>query len=346
MNNIRNIVLLLIISLALTGCTGNKAELPQAKTEAENSSVIVVEKSVIEDYYETSGTVKAKISSNIASKILARVEAVNVEEGESVGKGQLLVILDSRDIQAEVRSAEAAYNEAEKNQNIALEEKNLAETTYERYENIYEEKALTKQELDEAAAKRNIARLNCKRSIETMNRAKAALDEAGSILSYSRIYSPISGIVTGRNIDIGDTAAPGQVLLTVKDVSNLEIVSEIDESYINKVKKGYPVRINGDFDAEISELIVSIDPVSRTFKIKIHLSDTELNDGQYVKVALPVGKRETIMIPAAVVVKKGQLEGVYDSENRFTLIKTGKAQGDMLEVVSGLEAGDKIKWTK
>lgn len=334
-------IIFLIPIIMLSGC-GNKPESQQTPVKADEQKITIVKKSVIDDYYETSGTVKAKTSADIAGKILARVDAVNIEEGDSVQKGQLLVVMDNNDIQAKVRSAEAAYSEAEKNQKIAYESKILAETTYERYKNIYEEKALTGQELDEASAKRNIARFECKRAIETMNRAKAALDEAKTLLSYSKIYAPISGIVTAKNIDTGDTAAPGQVLLTIKDTSLLEIVSEIDESYIKQVTKGTPVKINNDFDAVVSEAIASVDPVTRAFKIKINLTDTDLKDGQYVTVAVPVGKRETIVISASAVVTKGQLEGVYDAGGKFKLIKTGKAQGNMVEVLSGLEEGDTI----
>lgn len=342
----KKILLLILLSLSLTGCTTKKPEMNDSSHSIQPENIIKVQQSVINDYYEASGTVKAKNSANIAGKILARVESVNIDEGDSVQKGQLLVVLDNTDIMAKTRSAEAAYNEAVKNKEIAQQTKSLAQTTYERYKNIYTEKALTKQELDEATARKNIAQLNCKLAVESMNRAKAALDEAKSVLAYSRIYAPISGIVTSKNIDVGDTAAPGQVLLTVKDINNLEIVSEVDETYINKVSKGDVVKLNNEAEAEISEVISSVDPVTRAFKIKIQLTDTELNDGQYVRISVPVGKRETIMIPKAAVVKKGQLEGVYGPDNKFKLIKTGKAQGDMVEVLSGLEAGEELLWNE
>ncbi len=341
-------LLFLISMIILTGC-GRKTENPEKPANIEGQNIIVVKKSVIDDYYETSGLVKAQTISNIASKILARVDAVNVEEGDPVKKGQLLVVMDNNDILAKVRSAEAAYNEAVKNRKIAKEEKKLAETTYERYKNIYEEKALTGQELDEATARRNIAGLTCKKALESMNRAKAVLDEAKTVLGYSKLYAPISGIVTDKNIDTGDTAAPGQILLTVKDINNLEIVSEVDESYIDTVKKASPIKILAEstgkkIDALISEVVNSVDTVSRSFKIKVKLAGSGLNDGQYVTVAIPVGKRENIMIPVSAVVKKGQLEGVYSADKRFKLIKTGKTHDDMIEVLSGLENGEEILW--
>jgi len=336
------LLLLLIFTLCLTGCSSKKTDLQDSAYEKQDKNIIKAEKSIIGDYYETSGSVKAINSSNIASRILAGVNMVVVEDGDSVQKGDLLVVLDNNDILAKAQSAEAAYNEAVRNREIAEAEKNLAEITYKRYKNIYEARALTKQELDEAAAKYNIAWFNHKRAIETENRAKASLDEAGFVLGYSKIYAPISGIVTDKNIDAGDTASPGQVLLTIKDVNNLEIISEVDESYLDMVKKGDMVKIDNKFDAEISDVVSSVDPISRTFKIRIKLAEPGFKDGQYVKVAIPVGQREAIMIPVSAVVKKGQLEGVYDAEGKFRLIKTGRRQGDMIEVLSGLEAGDSV----
>lgn len=343
---------LLIIGLlftlpALTGCGKNTHEATAPQVKIDQTKLITVQKSVIDDYYETSGEVKAKTTSKVASKIMARVESVNFNEGDTVQKGQLLVILDNNDILAQTQSTEAAYNEAIKNRNISEENKKLSQITYQRYKNIYEEKALTKQELDEASAKRNIAELEAKRAAETVNRTKAYLNEARSVLSYSKIYAPISGIITEKNIDVGDTASPGQVLLVIKDISSLEIESDIDESYINNVKKGTPVKIlienhDNEFNAKISEVVSSIDTASRTFKIKIFTEKSNLNDGQYVKIAIPTGKREAIVIPKTAVVKKGQLEGVYTADATFRLIKTGKSVNNMVEVLSGLEAGDKI----
>lgn len=340
-------ILSLIFVLGLTGCTGKDSDKPESSAKADKKEIITVEKTVVDDHYETSGVVRTKVSSNIAAKILARVEAVNVDEGDSAQKGQLLVLLDDNDIQAKLRSAEAAYNEAVKNKKITEENKNLAEITYDRYKKIYEEKAITKQELDEVTAKRNIARLECKRAIESANRAKGAYDEARSVLSYTKIYAPISGIVTSKNIDTGDTASPGQIILTIKDTDNLQVVSEIDESYLDQLNTGTPVKIVTEnketvIEEQVSEVVSSVDTRSRSFKIKINLTDSGLSDGQYVTVAVPVGKRETMLVPRTAVVRKGQLEGVYDANNNFRLIKTGKTYGEEVEVLSGLEPGDKI----
>jgi len=341
------VILSIITIFTLTGCTSDKAQKAEIQANTENKNIITIEKTVIDDYYETSAVVKAKTSSNVASKILARVESVNFEEGDTVQKGQLLVELDDNDISAKLESAIAAYNEASKNQNIAFENKKLAEITYERYKNIYEERAITKQELDEVTAKKNIAELECKRAVETMNRTKATLNEAQSVVGYARLYAPISGIITSKTVDMGDTATPGQVLFIIKDLSSLQVAGEVDESYLDKVSIGSPVKIFPEdsktgIDKEISEVVSSVNSASRSFKIKIDLTSSSFKDGQYVKIAIPVGKRETILVPETAIVKKGQLEGVYFADKTFRLIKTGKSYGEMVEVVSGLEAGERV----
>ena len=332
----------------LSGCGEKSPEGASEQNTIETANVYKVQKQQVPDFYETSGTVKAKNSAEVASKLMARVVSVNFKEGDFVKKGQLLVKLEDSDIIAGLNSAQASYNEAHNALGIAEQNKNLSAVTYQRYKNIYEQKALTKQELDEVATKKNIAVLEYNRAIDNINKTSAYVAEAKTNLSYAHITAPISGIISNKFVDVGDMATPGQRLFTIKS-PNLEISSQVDESLINLVKKGETVEVsvpNSDktFSSVITEVVNSIDEDSRTFQIKTTVQNGDLRDGQYVKVFIPKGQKETVLVNSSAIVAKGQLEGVYilnpQNEVSFRLAKTGKSFNGKTEILSGLEDGD------
>jgi multidrug efflux pump subunit AcrA (membrane-fusion protein) len=97
---------------------------------------------------------------------------------------------------------------------------------------------------------------------------------------------------------------------------------------------------------QISEIVPAVDPMSRTFLIKIDIKGESLRTGLYGRVLVPEGKRETILVPKESVIEKGQLVGVYAVDDKgiitYRLIKTGKTYNEKVEVLSGLSDGDRI----
>ena len=343
----KKIIISLIILSALTvGCTSKKetsSEVPQV-TGVE---VKTVNKSPIDDFYETSATVKSKTSSVISSMTMGKVTSLRVKEGDSVRAGQLLLTIDSRDTAQKAIGAQAEVSGALKGAEEANQNRQLTNKTYERYEKLYKEKVLTKQEFDQISTQKQVAELEYQKAMQGVNQARAGLGEVGVYQSYSRVTAPISGIVVEKNIDLGSMATPGQPLLTIETPSNLELVTDINESMINKIKIGTPVYLESDgkeVKSKITSVIPKIDPMTRTFKIKIAL--VGLNSGSYAKVKIPVAKKEAIAVPQNAVVQKGQLTGVYTVDEKniisYRLIRTGKTLGNDVEVLSGLNTGDKV----
>jgi RND family efflux transporter MFP subunit len=206
---------------------------------------------------------------------------------------------------------------------------------------------MTKQEFDTILTKKNVADIEYERAMHGVKRAKAGLGEVNVYRSYSQLVAPISGVVVQKNIDEGSTALAGQPLLVIENQSGLEIEANINESLKNKVKTGQKVILEADdktVESTIFKIVPKIDPTTRTFKAKIALKG--LTSGQYVKVKIPVGEKNAILIPKASVVEKGQLSGVYAVDNNnvisYRLIKAGKIYGDKFEVLSGLTSGEKI----
>jgi RND family efflux transporter MFP subunit len=330
------VVILLVI---LSGC-GDKVAPGKVQVKRQTITgvtVTVIQPSKIADEYETSGTVKAGISSIVASRIMGTVTAVYVRAGDSVNAGQLLATIDDRDATQKVRAAEQALKAAGQN-------KAMADLTYRRYKKLHDEKALSRQEIDQIETQKKAADAG-------YEQAAAGLEEAQIWRGFSRITAPASGLVADKRIDPGSMAIPGMPLFTIESGGNFLLESAVDESLSGKLTTGmeadiYIESLNLSTKGKISEIVPAVDPSTRTFLVKIALPDKRLRSGLFAKVRLPKGERETLIVPRRAIVEKGQLTGLYavndDGVVTYRLVRTGKVYGNSLEILSGLNAGERI----
>lgn len=346
-------LLLCCLAILAAGCKG---KIKEGKVEVQRPvikdvKVSEVKMSTVQDYHETSGTVKAQNVAVISSRMMGEVTALNVKEGDFVKTGQTLLAVDDRDIAEKIKAAEAGYKEALKGLEAAKQNRALVDITYQRYKKLHDEKALSQQELDQIETQKRVADIEYERAQEMVNRAKAGLSEAKVYHGFTRVTAPFSGIVTEKKIEKGSMAVPGSPLLTIEDTSSYRIDVNLDERFSGLVKRGMPVDVIIDSlgletKATVSEVVPAIDPMSRTFLAKINLKASGLRSGLYAKVRIPAGGRETILIPAKAVVEKGQLTGVYTVDDKgvisFRPVRTGKSYGENIEVLSGLNQGEKV----
>lgn len=348
------VFLLIFVSsiLITTGCTKHSENIEHPIIS--DVQVETVSKKPVESFYTTSATVKAKINSVVASMLTGKVTSIAVQEGDYVKKGQLLLTIDARDLSQKASGASAGIRAAQMAASSAAQNAKMADRTYQRYKNLYDEKVITKQEFDQYTTQKNVAALEYQRAQAGVQQARAGLSEVQVFQSYARVTAPVSGIVTQRNIDLGSTAIQGQPIITIEaedknDKGGLksEIVASIDESYLSKVKEGQEATLeigNKIFKRKITKVVKYIDPMTRTFKAKVDISG--LTGGQFAKINIHVSKKDAITVPKTAIVQKGELTGVYavDTENviSYRLIRAGKTHGDNVEVLSGLSDGDKI----
>lgn len=293
--------------------------------------------SPVDDYYVTSGTVRAKETSMISSRIMGTVVSVRIKEGDHVKTGQLLLTLDDRDAMQKMLAAEQGLEAARQNSV-------LAGITYQRNKILYDEKALSGQEIDQIETQKKIAETE-------FQRMKASLEEARIFHGFTRIVSPVTGRITEKKIEVGSMAIPGAPLLIVENDSGFNIETYIDESLSGKLKTGIHVDVNIDaigltVKGRIIEIVPAIDQISRTFRIKIAVEAPQLKSGLYARVMLPLGKKEILLVPHKSLKEKGQLTGVYTVNTSgviaYTLVRTGKLFGDNVEVLSGINAGESV----
>lgn len=340
--------------IILSGC-GDKIKPGEHKIERPLVEGVVVEKLIpveVTEFYEVSGTVRAINTSIIAAKVMGDVKDIKVKVSDNIRKGDVLLVINSPDIEARVEAAQEALGEANKGLKIAEENKGLMEKTFERFRKLYEGKAVTEQEFDEIKTKSQVAVLEYELSQKSLKRAEASLNEALAFKSYTIIKSPVNGIVAEKKIDRGSMTAPGMPLLIIEEpVYRVEV--SVDEGMISHINMGMPVEIfidalNVKTTGKVGEIVRRIDPGTRTFKVKINLKGSikSLRGGFYSTVRIPVGKNPKLFINENSVVTRGELKGIYtvNEEGVITmrLVKSGKKKNGMMEILSGLTEGDRI----
>ena len=246
-----------------------------------------------------------------------------VAPGQNVKAGELLVQLDAREVQAQLDSATAVRQQAESDLKRATD--------------LIQQKILSQSEFDSAQSKFRVA--------------DAAAAQAQTLLGYTRIVAPFAGVITRKDADVGDLAAPGKALLEMEDARDLRLEADVPEAVISRIALGdkLSVRVSGvtnDLEGVVSEIAPSADPNSRTFLVKLDLPPTPgLRAGQFGRVAVPVGETSALRVPATAVLQRGEMEIVFVMVNghaQLRLVKTGKRVGDEVELVSGVDAGEPV----
>ena len=169
--------------------------------------------SQVDEYYDTSGTVAAKTISVVASRVMGSVTSIQAKEGDRVNAGRVLLTIDDSDVTQRVKAANEGYKEAEKGLEAAKENRNLADITDQRYKKLFDEKALTGQELDQIETQQRVAEIDYQRAQSSVERARAGLNEAKVYHGFTRITSPVNGVVTEKKGEVGSMAVPGMPLL-------------------------------------------------------------------------------------------------------------------------------------
>jgi RND family efflux transporter MFP subunit len=345
-------VSLFAVMLLLAGC-GEKVKPGPVETRRQGITGVTLTKvapSEVDLLCETSGTVVAKAASVIGARTMGTVMSIKVKEGDRVIQGQDLAAIDDRDLAQRVAAAEYGYREAQKALEEAEQNRRLASLTYDRYKNLFDDKVITPQEMDQVESQWRVANLGYERTKEVVNRVQAQLEETKIGKGFAHVLAPHAGVITSKKMEQGSLAVPGSTLFVLEDTSVYRAEAPVDQRMAPSLKVGMPVVVllptGKQVTGTVGEIVPAIDPSTRSFIAKISIKDPSLRSGLYVKVLIPDGKSSSLLVPRSAVVEKGQLTGVYvvDGQNVMTyrLVRTGRAFGDRLEVLSGLRSGENI----
>jgi multidrug efflux system membrane fusion protein len=338
--------------LILYSCSSKENKKVEEKIEKVKVELYKVAKVETQDVYEVSGSVVSKNPVDIVSKTMGTVVQVNVNEGDRVSKGKLLIQIDSPEIKAMVERAEASIEEAKKALATAKANERLAENTFKRYENLFKEQAISRQEYEVKETNYLIAKGEVERLENLVKQAEAEKARIKGMESYLYIYSPVSGVVTKKHVNNGVNVLPGMQLITIEPEDNLRIEVNADEKVLGVIKKGMivPVFIDilkKELKGVVSEFVPAIDTQTRTFKLKVDLpKDKNLAIGLYGTVKINIGKKPTIYVPKSAIYTREQLNYVYvvgsDKKVVLRFVRIGKEIDNNVEILSGLNEGEEI----
>ena len=347
------LIFLILISMLATGC-GKEKELVKESALTVNTAP-AVERDIAKSM-RYSGMVRGHNEVYIMPKMPARVTAIHVQPGQRVRAGQLLLSLDSKDLNVAVKQAEAALAGARAAQvanELSLEN---ARKNFERNEELHKAGAISDSQFE--AEKLRYESLNSGAVAASVAQAEAALASLQNQMENCNLTSPIEGIVGSINLSLGETANPQMPAAIVTDTGELEIellVSEAEVSYI-KVGSAVDVAIEAagekPFAGRVKSVSVVPDPVKRSYAVKVSLPNPEglIKSGMFAEARVDTqSKKDVLAIPVNAVVPKSGRQVVYvlemkDKENRAreVEVETGIKNENYIEISKGLKPGQEI----
>ncbi|MBZ5722523.1 MAG: efflux RND transporter periplasmic adaptor subunit [Acidobacteriia bacterium] len=345
--------LVLLAVGGLIGCSSEQRPTTASPETVRNVPVLSVQQTNVSDLLEAVGTVRAAQTSDLASQAMGNIVEVRVHEGDRVQRGQVLAVIDDSQPRAAVDRAIAADNAAQQQRIAADSDLALAESTLQRYQNLYEKKSVSPQEFDEIKARQQAARARRDMAQAGQAQAKAALTQARTSLDFTRIRAPFDGMVTEKKADSGTLASPGMPIFTVEDVRRYRLEATVNESDLRYVRAGQLVSVTIDaldstgLKGKVVQIVPAADSASRTFLVKIDLpANTQLRSGLFGRAQFSRGERQALLIPRSAVVERGQLQGVFVlGQNQVAglrYVTLGRPTGPEVEVLAGLQGGERL----
>lgn len=320
----------LIVAVLMLGGCGSKEEpvtpvVSAASQAAIQAAVVEIVASQVPVRVEVTGQVTPVFQAVLSSRIQGTIDTLLVREGTRVSKGQVLLQLDNRDVQADLARARA-------------EEEN-ARTQLRRMEALLKDEAVSRQEVENASRAFKVAEAN----------RKAVLAQ----LSYTVVKAPFDGVITEKKVEAGELASPGQPLLKMEDPFQLRLEATVAEGDLKAITRGEKIPVSIDalqaqvLTGVVSQILPAGDPQTHTFIVKVDLPRTPgLQSGMFGRFQLDKGISRTILLPASAVVERGELTSVYvvgpDGVARLRWVKAGRRFEQQLEILSGVNVGERV----
>ncbi|MCR4666924.1 MAG: efflux RND transporter periplasmic adaptor subunit [Desulfovibrio sp.] len=275
----------------------------------------------------------------LKTRISGFIGEVLVREGETVRKGQPLVIMDSRSVDAAISKQRASLEASA----IAVRD---AERDIAHYSPLVQKGAYPKDKLYKL-------QVRLKSSRADYDQAKAALSASLAEKSYATIESPLDCVVLAKHKNTGDMAVPGEPLLTLDSTRNLLFRFFLPEHRLGQINSNSKVTLQfaalsgKTVEGRIRSIIPSVDAASRRFEVNVAVADNAgLVPGMYGRAKLVLGSRPVLALPHKAMVERGGLLGVYvvDESERvaFRWVRFGRKQGEWTEVTAGLGQGERV----
>ncbi len=313
-----------------------------------------------------SGYVVAQRKAAVSSKATGRLEWLGVEEGSKVKRGEVIARLEDRDVVASQEQAAANLENSRSALTQAQAEFDDASVNYTRSKDLLAKSFISRMDFDTADARYKRAEAGVSGAKSAINAAQAALRSAEVAVEYTRIRAPFDAVVLTKDADVGDIVTPfGAAMnakadvVTVADMTSLQVEADVSESNLEKVKKNQPCEIQLDalpdtrFRGEVHMIVPTADRSKASVMVKVRFLDRDprILPEMSSRVAFlehAVAKNEeapkTAVSPAAIVERDGKkvVFAVRDDSVVLTHVVLGEPMGDLVEVREGVKAGDKV----
>lgn len=334
--------------------------------EVEVASVVQIYPSQSFTLLNASGYVVAQRKASVASKVTGRLVSLAVEEGSRVKRGEEIARLESEDVKASLDQAGANLNLAQSNLEQVQAELHEATINYHRFKNLLAQGTVSQSEYDSAEARYKKAKAGALAAQAVIKANMAALNGAKVALEYTLIRAPFDGVVLTKNADIGDIVTPlgaaanaKSAVVTMADMDSLQVEVDVSESNLEKVKLGQPCEIQLDalpetrFRGAVHMIVPTADRSKGTVLVKVKFIDKDprVLPEMSAKAAFlerPVGPEEQkpfTAVNSAAVIAPGNQKAVFLIKGERvveTPITVGAQRSDMVEVLKGVTAGDKV----
>lgn len=353
--------LALVLAFTVAGCGKKQEEPAAAKVEATPVKVVKVVKGRVANAVTITGKVTAGLEVAVVPKVPGKVAEVLVDVGQRVKKGQVLVKLDSSDIQAQLKSAQASLSVQKALQDQAAIRYRDAKDNYERSKYLFAQGAISQTQLDAAkvqfdtaAAGYNPAGGNTQTSA-AISQAQAQVESFRVQLSNMTITAPADGVIATRGVDPGEMASSQSPVVTIVNTDKMIVEGSLAESEVNLVSVGEEVKVlvkavrEQPYIGKVLSVSPSADSRTKAFPVRIELEnkDAALKAGMIAEVVLDTQAREgVLLIPKEAVLDRGDKKiafvveaGKVALEKQVTL---GLSDDTNVEVAKGLNEGDQV----
>lgn len=334
--------------------------------EVEVANVTQVYPSQTFTLLNASGYVVAQRKAAVASKVTGRLISLMVEEGSEVKKGQIIARLENEDVTASKDQAAAALNAARHNLELAQAELTEAQLAFDRYKELLDSEFVSKSSFDTAEARYKKARAAVEAAKAEINVRKATLHGTEVAVEYTLIRAPFDAVVLTKNADVGDIVTPigaaadaKAAVVNIADMGSLLVEVDVSESNLQLVKIGQPCEIQLDalpdsrFRGKVHMIVPTADRTKATILVKVSFidKDSRILPEMSAKVAFlsrdirdDEQEPRTALLESAILTHNSKKSVFLILENRVkeTPITVGDQFGDMVEILSGIKAGDKV----
>ena len=363
----KKIIIIILICLAALAFLGF---IFKGKKDKTSYITKPLEKGTITQIVEASGTINPVQTVSIGSQVSGQISAIYVDYNSEVKKGQLLAEIDTSLFEAQVNQAKATIDNARAN--LAKIQATAANDrlTLNRYKNLYKRGFIAKSELDlaESTYASDVAQIRAAQA--QINQALASYSTAESNLRYTKITSPVDGVVISRAVDVGQTVAASfqtpELFSVAQDLTQMQIEASVSEADIGKVKKEQEVEYTLDgypdetFRGKVSQVRISPTTVSNvvTYSVIIDVEndDLKLIPGMTANVSIITSRKENILCAQNAALKftpntdgkgpKYEKQGIWmlsDNTPKRVEVETGVSDESYTEIISDkLKDGDLI----